>query len=51
MSASESDSYYYIAMHYKFGLSKIFDELEYDKAIVLEGFYFFVEIPISHFTT
>jgi len=36
ISPSESDSYYYISAHYKFGLSKIFDEIGYEKVIILE---------------
>lgn len=42
MSQTESDSYYYIAMHYKFGLSKLFDELDYEKVVILEGSIFLV---------
>eukprot|EP01116_Phalansterium_solitarium_P019540 TRINITY_DN549_c0_g1_i5.p1 TRINITY_DN549_c0_g1~~TRINITY_DN549_c0_g1_i5.p1 ORF type:complete len:357 (+),score=52.37 TRINITY_DN549_c0_g1_i5:488-1558(+) len=34
--ASDLDAYYHISMHYKFGLTQVFDVLQFDAAIVLE---------------
>ena len=31
--------YHKISAHYGWGLSKLFDELKYDKVIILEGLY------------